>query len=333
MTCALYERILDMRLKPALQIALLHMVRHAEPDGRVRLTQTELAAFCGVTPRALRDHLAALEALKLIASQRDTVHGRFAERSYTIAPGEHFSAGPEEHYSAGVAAPEEQSAQPQGAQGEPPEEHSSAGPKEHSSAGDPAPLSPPSSFPPTPPILTTPLNPPTPDPCDPASQAHSPTVDLLGDDPPSTPKPKAKPKGPAYTPEFAVFWEAWPPRRRRVSDKPAAFRRWQTACEQWDAKTIMGAAAMYLSQPDVRKEDWRYCRLAEVFLNGGLEASVEAFQAHASATPKIAPDELAAAVCRHRERTGTWREGWGPEQIPDGVRSQFPALFSGGMAR
>ena len=118
---------------------------------------------------------------------------------------------------------------------------------------------------------------------------RSPTVaatgDLLGDVPP--PNPSAKPKAKnAYTPEFALLWEAWPPRRRARSKKPVAFARWQQAREHWDAETIMGAARRYLSDPETRKEHWRYCRLVEVFLNGGLAAAIEDY-----APAKSQPEE------------------------------------------
>lgn len=103
--------------------------------------------------------------------------------------------------------------------------------------------------------------------------------DLLGD-PISKPvkKPAKKPaaKAGAYSPEFQAFWLAWPKARRELSDKRTAFKRWGAALETWDAATIQKAADRYLSLPSVRKESFRYCKLAEVFLNGSLEAAIEA---------------------------------------------------------
>lgn len=115
--------------------------------------------------------------------------------------------------------------------------------------------------------------------------------DLLGD-PVSKPdkKPTKKPaaKAGAYTPEFQAFWLAWPKARRELSDKRTAFKRWGAALETWDAATIQKAADRYLSLPNVRKEAFRYCKLAEVFLNGSLEAAIEAVTVDAP-TPGAKP--------------------------------------------
>lgn len=96
---------------------------------------------------------------------------------------------------------------------------------------------------------------------------------------PENQKPRASKAGRkkvAYTPEFEALWRSWPKVRRAVSNKAVAFTRWCDAIDQWDAATIQAAADRYLNLRDVRKENWRYCCLAEVFLNGKLEAAVEA---------------------------------------------------------
>lgn len=79
-----------------------------------------------------------------------------------------------------------------------------------------------------------------------------------------------------YTPEFEMIWLAWPKNRRMNSDKRKAFERFQGGVERFGADAIKTAAQRYLSLPDTRKEGWRYCCLVEVFMNGKLEAAVEA---------------------------------------------------------
>ena len=98
-------------------------------------------------------------------------------------------------------------------------------------------------------------------------------------------KPKAKSgtrKRVAYSIEFEEFWRSWPADIRANSDKPTAFARWKTGRERWEAATIMGAAKHYLRGTKVKDTDpgpWkpRTCQ-AQVFLNGKLEAAIEAFE-------------------------------------------------------
>lgn len=83
-----------------------------------------------------------------------------------------------------------------------------------------------------------------------------------------------------YTPEFNAFWATWPKPIRQNSDKPTAFARWQAALKRWDVDTLMLAAKHYLRGTKVHDSEpgpWkpRTCQ-AQVFLNGKLEAAVEA---------------------------------------------------------
>ena len=165
------------------------------------------------------------------------------------------------------------------------------------------------------------------------------SVDLLGEaSPPSEAEGRPKPKRaqPAYTPEFALLWEAWPPRRRAKSDKRLAFARFQAARKRWSYDQIKGAAAAYLSDPDVRKDDWRYCCAAEVFLNGKLEAAIEAFeegpQHAARERPTVTPDQLAEASCRYKREHGRWLSSCPPERIPDHIKARHKDLFGQGMS-
>lgn len=102
--------------------------------------------------------------------------------------------------------------------------------------------------------------------------------------PPPKPKPKT-PKGgkrsrPAYRDDFEALWKSWPAAIRQNSDKRTAAARWDAALEQWDAETLMRAASHYLRGTKVNDADpgpWkpRTCQV-QVFLNGKLEAAVEA---------------------------------------------------------
>lgn len=89
---------------------------------------------------------------------------------------------------------------------------------------------------------------------------------------------KAKPKKGRreYTSEFNAIWLSWPAHRRANSDKQTAFKRYMTGVEQFGAEPIARAAKHYLSQAGTRKENYRFCCLVEVFMNGKLEAAVEA---------------------------------------------------------
>jgi hypothetical protein len=85
-----------------------------------------------------------------------------------------------------------------------------------------------------------------------------------------------------------------------------AFKRWEAALTRWPLATLQGASRRYLDRPDVRKEEFRYCCLAEVFLNGKLDAAVEAFLEHGG------ENELSESQKRrYFEVTGRWREEWG----------------------
>lgn len=92
--------------------------------------------------------------------------------------------------------------------------------------------------------------------------------------------PPAKKRSPrkTYTDGFQTFWMMWPRQRRELSDKRKSFERWSEALAVWPEETILSAAKRYLAKPDVRKENFKYCRLAQVFLNGGLEAAIEGAQ-------------------------------------------------------
>lgn len=123
--------------------------------------------------------------------------------------------------------------------------------------------------------------------------------------------PKRKPD--AYSPEFDAFWKAWPEPRRIRSDKRKAFERWSRAAAAHGADRISAAAAKYLASPDVRKDGWRYCCLAEVFLNGKLEAAIEAVEP-ASQTKGRAHygDERWARMVRAYAAAGLWDDARGP---------------------
>ncbi len=145
--------------------------------------------------------------------------------------------------------------------------------------------------------LTTPLNEPN---------LLSEGGDLFGQAPPAK---SAAAKRAAYSPEFEAFWRGWPKSRRELSDKRTAFRRWTDARRRWDTLTLMGAAKRYLSRPDVTKEDHRYCVLAEVFLNGKLDAAVEAFLGEVSENAGVTISE--SQKLDYLRVTGKWRRTWG----------------------
>lgn len=79
-----------------------------------------------------------------------------------------------------------------------------------------------------------------------------------------------------YTEEFETFWKSWPDPVRERSHKPKSAQRWADARSRYDAELIMAAGSRYLSAPRTRKENYEYCCHAEVFLNGKLDAAVEA---------------------------------------------------------
>lgn len=92
----------------------------------------------------------------------------------------------------------------------------------------------------------------------------------------AAPKSKAVKKLVPYTKEFQTIWMAWPKNRRMNSDKRKAFERFLEGVELYGADKITRAAQRYLSLPDTRKDSWKFCCLVEVFMNGKLEAAVEA---------------------------------------------------------
>jgi hypothetical protein len=79
-----------------------------------------------------------------------------------------------------------------------------------------------------------------------------------------------------YTKDFEAIWLSWPKNRRNNSDKRKAFDRYRGGVELYGIESINKAAKRYLSLPDTRKDQWKYCCLVEVFMNGKLEAAVEA---------------------------------------------------------
>lgn len=92
----------------------------------------------------------------------------------------------------------------------------------------------------------------------------------------AAPKSKAVRKLVPYTKEFQTIWMAWPKNRRMNSDKRKAFERFLEGVELYGADKITRAAQRYLSLPDTRKDSWKFCCRVEVFMNGKLEAAVEA---------------------------------------------------------
>lgn len=105
------------------------------------------------------------------------------------------------------------------------------------------------------------------------SEATKEPENLFGEKRKAATKPK---KRSAYPAEFEQFWRLWPKGRRELSNKQKAAQRWQDALGRWDAELLMSAARRYLATPSVKKENFQYCCLAEVFLNGKLESAVEA---------------------------------------------------------
>ena len=110
------------------------------------------------------------------------------------------------------------------------------------------------------------------------------------------PRPELKPKKPrtaksktAYTEAFNEVWMLWPAHRRANSDKRKAFERYTTGVADFGAEKIEAAAKRYLSLPSTRKEDYQFCCLVEVFMNGKLEAAVEAVGTPGAARPEKTP--------------------------------------------
>lgn len=129
------------------------------------------------------------------------------------------------------------------------------------------------------------------------------------------PRAKAAPKVVAYTPGFQAIWMAWPKNRRMRSDKRKAFDRYQTGVEQFGADAIAAAAKMYLSSPDTKKDCWKYCCAVEVFMNGKLEAAVEAaIEAQAEPLTITHEDAEHRAARSYFEKRGRWPQGYIPPE-------------------
>lgn len=131
--------------------------------------------------------------------------------------------------------------------------------------------------------------------------------------------PKRKPKTPKpYSKDFEMIWLAWPKNRRANSDKRKAFERYETGVAQFGAEAVAAAAKRYLSLPDTRKDQWKYCRLVEVFMNGGLEAAVEAARedvrlVNGAELHEADRDRAARAWFK---KTGKWPPGYKPPAEP-----------------
>ena len=130
-------------------------------------------------------------------------------------------------------------------------------------------------------------------------------------------KPVAK-KLPPYTANFQAIWMSWPKNRRRNSDKAKAFERYLEGVERFGEKPIADAARLYLSDSATSKDCWKYCCLVEVFMNGRLEAAVEAaLEDDAAAELPINGADL-HEVDRHRaarkyfDATGKWPPRYKP---------------------
>jgi hypothetical protein len=127
------------------------------------------------------------------------------------------------------------------------------------------------------------------------------------------PKAKAARKPVAYTAAFEMIWLAWPKHRRANSDKRKAFERYQSGVEQFGADAVSAAATRYLSLPDTRKDQWRYCCLVEVFMNGKLEAAVEAARDTDQETVEVTHEDAVHGAARaYFAKKGKWPQGYIP---------------------
>lgn len=143
--------------------------------------------------------------------------------------------------------------------------------------------------------------------------------DLFGKQAPEKATADQKRKGrkvAAYTPEFQMIWMAWPKNRRANSDKRKAFERYQGGVEQFGAEAISAAARRYLSLPDTRKDQWKYCCLVEVFMNGKLEAAVEAAREEATPAEAVTHEEAKHGAARaYHKKTGRWPPNYRPPEV------------------
>lgn len=127
---------------------------------------------------------------------------------------------------------------------------------------------------------------------------------------PKTPKP--------YSKDFEMIWLAWPKNRRANSDKRKAFERYETGVANFGAEAVSAAARRYLSLPETRKDQWKYCRLVEVFMNGGLEAAVEAAREDARVVngAELHEADRDRAAKAWFKKTGKWPPGYKPPLEP-----------------
>lgn len=137
-------------------------------------------------------------------------------------------------------------------------------------------------------------------------------------------KPKAKSAKKActptpYTPAFQMIWLQWPKHKRRNSDKREAFKRYLVGVEQFGAEAVAAAANGYLSLPDTYKEQWRYCCAVEVFMNGRLEAAVEAVRENECAANRTFTASEQRLLCELHMK-GEW-----PSDVSRDALRLFPA--------
>lgn len=98
-------------------------------------------------------------------------------------------------------------------------------------------------------------------------------------EPPKMEKPKKPPSD--YPPAFESIWKSWPSEIRSKSDKRTAAARYREGLKRFTADQIAAAARKYLAEttlidtPRGQPFKPRTCYV-EVFMNGKLEAAVEA---------------------------------------------------------
>jgi len=153
----------------------------------------------------------------------------------------------------------------------------------------------------------------------PSERAQPLTLTTFELESPSNKKPKAvkrSRKPVSYTSDFEMIWLAWPKNRRMRSDKRLAFERYQGGVSQFGAEAVAAAAKLYLSEPDTRKDGWKYCCAVEVFMNGRLDAAVEAALEAERETVNGADlheDDRERAAMSYYAKTGKWPQGYKPK--------------------
>lgn len=143
--------------------------------------------------------------------------------------------------------------------------------------------------------------------------------------------PKPKPPQGRYPPDFEGLWFLWPGSLRSKSSKAVAAKRYAEARKRWPAETLLAAAEKYLAETKVDDADsgpWkpRTCYV-EVFLNGKLEAAVEAVTE--TERPATAPIAYPTAVelLRDWDASGAWdRARHGPAPGEPGTRVPEQAM-------